>query len=314
MSYYLCKEQELKYKQIPTFSLSDLLNPNFPKDEFRECIEKLGAFYLKDHNIHKNYHDDLVNVTTDFFKWDDEEQNKFIHKNSQSRRGFSCLGGESTAVVTNTGSYSDLSMCFSMGRDNNVFPSENFEEIYGRYFDSTYELALEIWKQIIKASCENIDIKLDYDPLFRFRLFPEVTKERCAEIEPLRMAPHYDISMVTIIQQTACENGFVSLQCESETGIIEIPHKQNCVVVNCGAVATIVTNGKVKAPIHSVKSPAKDMKVGSDRTSSVMFLRPTSEFEFSVSQAKANGIEVALEQERASFGEWMGVNYVNMRT
>lgn len=289
------------------------MDPKFSKAEFKECIAELGAFYLKDHNIQRDSHADLVDVTTEFFAWDDELKSKYTHKNPESRRGFSCLEDESTAVVTNTGNYTDLSMCFSMGHENNVFPSQKFEDVYDRYFNYAYELGLEVSKQILNTAEVSKDTKVDYDPLFRFRLFPEVTKDRCAENEPLRMAPHYDISMVTIIQQTPCQNGFVSLQCESSNGLIEVPHKQDCVVVLCGAVATIVTNGKVKAPKHSVKSPGKDHMVGSERTSSVMFLRPTNEFEFSVSQAKANGIDVVLEQENATFGEWMSVNYVNMR-
>lgn len=136
---------------------------------------------------------------------------------------------------------------------------------------------------------------------------------RAAENEPLRMAPHYDLSIVTLIQQTPCANGFVSLQCEITGIMVDLPARPDAVVVLCGAVGTIISDGKVTAPRHHVAAPPADRRVGSSRASSVFFLRPSSDFAFSVPRAKELGFDVSLTGERATFADWIGENYIDIR-
>lgn len=165
----------------------------------------------------------------------------------------------------------------------------------------------------IGAICEGgTDSFLDCDPVLRFRNFPEVPEHRCAERQPLRMAPHYDLSIITLIHQTPCPNGFVSLQCDVGGTFVDLPPIADSVIVMCGAVATLVSGGKVRAPKHQVSALASDQRVGSSRTSSVFFLRPKSDFKFSIALAKACGLDISLTGNTASFKEWIGGNYVEM--
>jgi deacetoxycephalosporin-C synthase/deacetoxycephalosporin-C hydroxylase len=54
------------------------------------------------------------------------------------------------------------------------------------------------------------------------------------------------------------------------------------------------------------------MRVGSERTSSVFFLRPRPTFAFSVPEARGLGFNVSLAADTATFGEWNGANYTVM--
>jgi deacetoxycephalosporin-C synthase len=85
-------------------------------------------------------------------------------------------------------------------------------------------------------------------------------------------------------------------------------------IVFCGAVATIVSEGRVKAPLHQVVSPTRELRKGSGRTSSVFFLRPRADFRFSVPRAKGYGLDVSLKGPMATFNEWIGGNYETMLT
>jgi deacetoxycephalosporin-C synthase len=157
-----------------------------------------------------------------------------------------------------------------------------------------------------------VDSFLDCDPLLRFRYYPDVPEQRCAEYQPLRVAAHYDISIVTMIHQTPCANGFVSLQCEVGGDYVDLPHIPDACVVQCGAILAIVSDGKTKAPKHQVSAPPSKLRVGSARSANIFFLRPRPEFSFSVPLAKACGFDVTLTGETATFQEWVGGNYANM--
>jgi deacetoxycephalosporin-C synthase/deacetoxycephalosporin-C hydroxylase len=128
------------------------------------------------------------------------------------------------------------------------------------------------------------------------------------------MAPHYDLSIVTLIHQTPCANGFVSLQARIGDAMVDLPYRQDAIIVMCGAVASIVSGGAVLAPRHHVGAPTADKREGSARTSSVFFLRPRADFTFSVPEARRCGLDVSLDGETATFAEWIGLNYVTMHT
>jgi len=234
------------------------------------------------------------------------------------RRGYSPLEAESTARVTNAGDFSDYSMSFSMGKSDNFFPSRRFERVWTEYFDHLHSVGRETARWLLLSdagsAAQDLDTLLDCDPVLRLRYFPEVPEHRVAELEPLRMACHYDLSIITLIHQTPCANGFVSLQVELAGELVDLPFMPNAVVVMCGAVATLVTHGAIPAPKHHVAAPEANMRVGSDRTSSVFFLRPRATFKFHVPTARNYGFDVSLRQENGTFGEWVGTNYGEMHT
>jgi deacetoxycephalosporin-C synthase/deacetoxycephalosporin-C hydroxylase len=278
-----------------------------------------GVFYLKECGVSDDEHQLARTVAMNFFEHGSEEEKASVITGIPGiRRGYSKLEAESTAQVTNSGEYSDYSMCYSMGTSGNLFPSPEFKQVWTNYYNRMYSAAQETARVVLnatEATCEGgIDSLLDCDPVLRFRYFPEVPEHRCAEFEPLRMAPHYDISIVTLIHQTPCPNGFVSLQYDVGGTFVDLPHVPASVVVLCGAVATLVSGGKVKAPTHRVLAPTSEQRVGSSRTSSVFFLRPKFDFTISIPLAKACGLNISLTGDTALFKDWIGGNYINLHT
>ncbi|MFC6091780.1 2OG-Fe(II) oxygenase family protein [Saccharothrix lopnurensis] len=302
---------------VPTFDLTGLRDGH-RRDEFRECLREKGLFYLTNSGLTEQDHEAAREIAVDFFEHGPEEQKRAAtHPVQTIRRGFTRLESESTARITNTGKYTDYSMSYSMGVDENLFPTPEFEAVWQRYFDSLNVAAKDVARQVLAAvdarPAGGVEELLDCDPVLRLRYFPEVPEDRIAEKQPLRMAPHYDLSIVTLIHQTPCRNGFVSLQGEVDGRYVDLPATPDAVLVFCGAVATLVSDGAVKAPLHHVAAPGEDKRVGSGRTSSVFFLRPSLDFEFSVARAKELGFTVDLPVETATFNDWIGGNYINIR-
>jgi deacetoxycephalosporin-C synthase/deacetoxycephalosporin-C hydroxylase len=128
------------------------------------------------------------------------------------------------------------------------------------------------------------------------------------------MATHYDLSILTLLHQEPCPNGFVSLQCKLGDELVDLPARPGALLVMCGAVATLVSDGQAHAPRHHVRSPDAAHLAGSRRTSWVFFLRPRPELAFSVPRARAYGFDVTLRGETATFADWIGGNYLNLHT
>ncbi|AEW98058.1 MULTISPECIES: 2OG-Fe(II) oxygenase family protein [Streptomycetaceae] len=303
---------------VPTFSLKDLQH-GARQEEFRTALKDKGVFYLTDCGLTDADQQAAKDIAVDFFEHGTEARKRAVTSTVPTiRRGFTGLESESTARITNTGSYSDYSMCYSMGLTGNLFPTPEFESVWTGYFHRMYDTTKEVARQVLKTTgtepAGGVENFVDCEPLLRFRYFPEVPEDRSAEEEPLRMAPHYDLSTVTVIQQTPCPNGFVSLQSEVGGAFVDLPAKADAVLVFCGAVATLVTGGQVKAPRHHVAAPGRDRIAGSSRTSSVFFLRPDSDFAFSVPLARRCGFDISLDGETATFKDWIEGNYVNIRT
>jgi deacetoxycephalosporin-C synthase/deacetoxycephalosporin-C hydroxylase len=306
--------------RVPIFSLT-ALKKGVDQEAFRRCVTEAGVFYLTDYGVREQDHKLATDTAMDFFEHGTPQEKQAVTtKIPTMRRGYSALEAESTAQVTRTGTYTDYSMSFSMGVSDNLFPSQRFEEIWTDYFVGLYAAARETAKVVLEATGtydgsdgRDIDTLLDCDPVLRLRYFPEVPEHRAAEHEPRRMAPHYDLSIITLIHQTPCANGFVSLQAEIGGELVDLPHVPEAVIVLCGAIAPLVTQGAVPAPRHHVRSPGAGLRKGSDRTSSVFFLRPSTDFAFSVPKARTYGLEVdTLDGETATFGDWIGTNYVTM--
>ncbi|OKI04828.1 cephalosporin hydroxylase [Streptomyces sp. CB02923] len=303
---------------VPIFSLAELRKGG-DQEAFRACVTEMGVFYLTDYGMLEKEHRSATDTALDFFEHGTAAEKKAVTtKVPTMRRGYSALEAESTAQVTNTGTYTDYSTSFSMGISDNLFPTPQFETVWTDYFDHLYTAAQETARVVLNATgtydAGPMEELLDCDPVLRLRYFPEVPEHRAAEREPRRMAPHYDLSIITLIHQTPCANGFVSLQAEIGGAMVDLPAVPDAVVVLCGAIAPLATRGAVPAPKHHVRSPGAGLRAGSDRTSSVFFLRPSTDFTFSVPEARTYGLDISLDAETATFGDWIGTNYVTMHS
>ena len=303
---------------VPTFSLVELREGR-RRDEFRRCLTELGVFYMTDYGASVADHQHATDVAMRFFENGTAAEKAAVTTPDPTiRRGYSALEAESTAQVTSTGEYTDYSMSFSMGIGGNLFPSGEFEGVWTRYYQQLYGIAQTTAREVLDAVGARpeggMDELLDCDPVLRLRYFPEVPEYRVAEKEPLRMASHYDLSIITLIHQTPCANGFVSLHAEIGDETVDLPYVPDAIIVMCGAVASLVSGGAVLAPKHQVQAPPVDKRVGSARTSSVFFLRPSSDFTFSIPEARQCGFDVSVTGETATFADWIGHNYITMHS
>jgi deacetoxycephalosporin-C synthase len=303
---------------LPQFSLL-ALEQNQCRSKLLECLSTKGFFYLTDYGMADVDHLLAREAALEFFHHaTDAEWESVASDDPTVRRGFLKLEAESTARVMNSGDYSDYAMSYSMGLSNNIFPSRHFERVWTAYFSDFYQVAQRTARKVLEVAglepeCD-LDALLDCDPVFRFRYFPEVPPGRCAESQPFRMASHYDISVLTLVHQMPCENGFVSLQWDRNGTRVGLPARENSVLVFCGAVSTLLTGGRVKAPRHHVAAPAIDQRVGSSRTSGVFFLRPNPDLRLPMRVARACGFNTDLPGDFATFQDWIGENYVKLRT
>jgi len=303
-------------RTVLTFSLEEI-NRGERLQELRRCVTETGVFYLQVDQAVIDAYDRAGEAAMDFFmRTDEDTKQAFVNASPSMRRGFSPLGSESTARSTSTGDYSDYAMVYSMGISGNLFPSAEFERLWQRYFDVHYKISQQTAKAVLTSmdvhQSTDLDALLDCEPVLRYRYYPDIPEDRCAELQPNRMAPHYDLSIVSVIVQTPSPNGFVSLQVEVDGEFVELPSRPGCAVVFCGSVAPLLSDGKIKAPMHKVVSPSIAQREGSYRTSSVLFLRPKREFSFSVPLAKSLGMGTDLVGERATFGEWCSDSYMEM--
>lgn len=301
---------------IPSFTLAELQR-GARQDELRACACATGMFTLSGCGVAERDHRRARDAAMEVFDNSSAAQRQALSTAvATMRRGYSALEAESTATVTRTGSYSDYSMCYSMGLADNLFPSAAFEAIWTDYFHRLYLVAQHSARALLAAIPSydggELDALLAGDPLLRLRHFPEVPAARVAEREPLRMAPHYDLSIVTLIHQTPCANGFVSLRAALGDQMVPLPATADSMLVLCGAIATLVTQGALPAPRHAVAAPPARLRAGSARASSVFFLRPAPTFAFSVARARRYGLDVSLAGDTATFGEWIGNNYETM--
>lgn len=307
----------LEAPQIPKFNLEDL-KQGIERDRLRECLTRPGIFFVTGTAPKEADHKSARDAALDFFEHGAASEKKSVSPREPTiRSGFTGFEAESTARITDSGNYTDFSTCYSMGVCGNVFPNDNFKQTWESYFAVLNDAAKEIAKLVLdavdaKPEKGDVDAFLDCGPVLRLRYFAEVPEHRVAEKGPLRMAAHYDISTITLIHRTPRANGFVSLQCEVDGAFVNVPAVPDALLVFCGAITTLVSEGKIKAPRHHVVAPGENKLVGNSRTSSVFFLRPNPDFEFDAKIAKEYGFNVSLQGEWATFEERIGGNYVKI--
>lgn len=301
---------------VPTFYLRDLealLGPNADQSvlrAFRECLNLQGVFYLSDPSLAEEVHAAARTKAMEFFaKGDAKAKQRMVSTQTHLRRGYLALGHESTAKSTNLGDYVDLAMAFSMGEHSNLFPDEEFANIWSKYFAAVKAASHRLWHVTrVLYKLDNIPT----DDVLRLRYYPDVGKDRAAEVEPLRVAPHHDVSVYTLIHQTPCVNGFVSLQCEWDGVYHEVPTIPGTMVVQVGAVLSVMSRGALKSPKHRIAAPPLNLIQGSSRSALVYHIRPQPYVPISVREAHRLGFGDRLRGDIATFGEWVGGNYARI--
>lgn len=276
--------------------------------EFVHCLASQGILYLTDAGLGDAMQEPMREEVMNFFTHGTASERASV--TGQMRRGLIPLEGESVAMVMNQGTYSDYSMAYSMGAHNNVFPPERPR--FARAWQAYYDAVSAAGRRLV-----NLTLKLfglppadTFDNLLRFRYYPDLPARRAAEVQPMRIGQHHDVSYFTLIHQTPCRNGFVSNECHIGGRFVGVPTVPETVIAQVGAVLSILTDGRVRCPLHRVTAAPGSMLAGSSRTASVMFLRPAADWEFNVAIAHRLGFADRIKNDGkpGRFGDWIGIN------
>jgi len=281
-------------------------------DELSTCVANQGFFYITDYGVSEEEHAQPAKAVMNFFdNASAEEKYNVICKQKAVRRGFTELECEHSTKSVVDGPSTDYVMKYSMGGYGNLFPNEVFESTWTKYYKTMEPIADEIAWLMLKAVDPTRAI-IPVEHLFRFLYYPDVPPHRAYENEPLRIAAHYDVSIITMIHQTPCPNGFISLQCDIDGKFVDTPTITGSMLIQCGAIMALLTNGKAKVPRHQVLAPPLARMVGSNRTSSVFFVRPLPNFPVDLALARRCGMAPSVVGDKSTFGEWVGAVYTEI--
>jgi deacetoxycephalosporin-C synthase/deacetoxycephalosporin-C hydroxylase len=271
----------------------------------REAVTGSGFFYVKNHGMTDAEVEAISNTTRDFFGRPEAE--KLVYDGHETIRGYTGYRFESTARFFGTSRGKDLCMKYTMGPElteeevreritseediasnaysPNLFPDADFRAAWVRAYERVHgasiqllealgeALALEpesrrVWSEmLVEKSCGEL----------RFFQYPDVPREACADVPGNgvdRMAAHFDMDVITLLHQTPCENGFVSLEASIDGQFVKIPAIRGTFVVNLGEVLRLLTGGRVRATIHRVARPPQSLHRGSARDVMVFFQAP----------------------------------------
>lgn len=145
----------------------------------------------------------------------------------------------------------------------NIWPDADrhpgMRQYYERYFSDVFDVSAAILRGIAIALGRDEDF---FEPHFtREGTLSAVSLIRYPYLDdypPLKTGPdgeklsfehHQDVSMITVLYQTAVPN----LQVQTEEGYLDIPVSDEHFLVNCGTYMAHLTNGYYPAPVHRVK-------------------------------------------------------------
>jgi isopenicillin N synthase-like dioxygenase len=275
----------------------------------RESVTQSGFLYVKNHGITDEEIESIANATRRFFGRPEEYKAAFDRH--REVRGYTGYRFESTARFFGTSRGKDLCMKYTMGPElspeevrqrttseedvasnaysPNVFPDDpGFRDAWVRYYDGIHRASIDllealgdaldlepesrnVWNEmLVEKSCGEL----------RYLQYPDVPRSACADVPGNagdRMAAHFDLDVITLLHQTPCDNGFVSLEAKIDAdsaAFVKIPAIHGTFVVNLGEVLRLLTGGRVKATVHRVARPPQSHHRGSARDVLVFFQAP----------------------------------------
>lgn len=282
---------------VPIIDLGDLRrkmdNPttrqNAVKSFLQKC-QKWGVFYIKNHGMDQAVLDELTRESKrEIEGLSAEERAKYHYTNHQTheveKRGY--VGGEDNQqkeVFDDDGLLTvDYITKWEWGDVQNVAPTAAFAHRFENYYDHVTGIAsflagtactgLGVAQRTTKAFSEG-------GTILKLENFPDMPQEQDAT--KLRFCEHTDIDVVTVLYQTPCDSGAVSLQAMVDGDWVGLPAIEGTMIVNFGEVMQSVAADRVKAAYLRVVGPSTQNLEGTARVSVVGFYRPPYDFEFQV--------------------------------
>lgn len=171
---------------------------------FKQTLLGEKILVLKNHGITEDELEKITNVTRKFFNQTEEERKKMIHPTlSRLIRGFSGFNSEHLVAqdyVAERDGIADPILKYSWGPSDNIYPTEEFKQIWDLYFEKSYFIATTILKRIVDV----LDLKkdpqwkymFDGDGTVRYACYPEIEN-----VKNDRFRPHLDIGFITLNNQ-----------------------------------------------------------------------------------------------------------------
>ncbi len=266
-----------RYADVPVIDISGLSgNDAGAKQEIADQIDRAfrgsGFFYAANHGIDLTA---LQKTTTDWhMAMTDEEKWQLAIKaynpaNHRVRNGYYMAIKDKKAnesfCYLNPAFNDDHPMIRAglPSHEVNLWPDQDrhpgMRQYYERYFREVFGVSATILRGIAIALGRD---ERFFEPHFTLEdTLSAVSLIRYPHLDdypPLKTGPdgeklsfehHQDVSMITVLYQTAVPN----LQVQTDEGYLDIPVSDQHFLVNCGTYMAHLTNGYYPAPVHRVK-------------------------------------------------------------
>lgn len=265
-----------------------------PGEELRRGLFETGFFLVRDHVIPRPLLDGIREKTLGFMALPDEQKRAF----SGTLRGWAPFRSESAAAGYGDGEAGEGDACqkFSMGPivteemraadpdyyndpngelylQDNIFPDNEMREIWEEYYKKMNQLCTRLLN-LIQTSLGLDSGTWDAQTsspvsVMRFLDYPDLA-------EGIRMAAHYDDTLLTVLHQSVPENEFAALQVmlPGETEWHSVAPSDDVFVINIGETLTYMSGSRLIATKHRVVAPPAGMAKGSARSSLGYFHLP----------------------------------------
>ncbi|TEY36327.1 hypothetical protein BOTCAL_0558g00050 [Botryotinia calthae] len=262
------------FSGIPILDLSLAEDP-FKKPqllkELKHILLNIGFLYVKNHGVPKDIVDKLVNALPSLFALPDEEKNSIALEKSPHFLGYSEMGSETTAQVSDQreqfefateleSSWIEGDPIYKKLLGPNQWPLSlpSIRVIVENYIQSLFELSERFLKLVAEA--------LNISPSSLHSFVSSQHRLKVVHYSPITssnnnqgVGPHKDSSGWWTFLLQASPPHIRGLQAMNRSGIwIDVPNIPGTFVVNIGQAFEVATNGLCPATIHRVLSSEYD--------------------------------------------------------
>ncbi|XP_074270559.1 protein SRG1-like [Silene latifolia] len=258
----------LPYIELAIIDLQRLLDSDEELQKFEHALSSLGALQLVNHGIESSKFDQVLHVSKQFFSLPIEEKQKYA-------RTVSKLGGWKPDKMEGWGNdQMGVNQAFSWNdrlmflihtpefRNFKFWPSEsvpNFRDVFEEYASAMKRIREILYKAIskmLKLPEDNMINKYGNEGpmLCRINYYPT-----CPYPDRIFASkPHTDSNMFTTVLP---DNEVEGLQFEKDDQWFNVKIIPHAIIVNTSDMLEIMTNGRVKSPIHRVVSNSETNRV-----------------------------------------------------
>ena len=317
--------------ELPTISSSEL-----SEDSLRRVFDKFSGFYISIPDEIWNERLKIEQAMNLFESREDKERfclNKLEGVNPSFFGGYVFSGTENTAAALSS-AHNDptkklrkdmaskftpqtLSDMFSNKTDEDRFFNENegiakdYEELcntFEVFREFITELSLKLSKivsDIYSDELNGVELKCSF--LLRYLNYGEASTDD--DSDNIRMGAHADVSLMTIISEIGCPNGFHSLQLKFGDKWISVPPKKKAILVQFGEILRYISKGQINSMLHRVIMPPTNLNQGSNRSSLIMFIIPSDDVKFYTLDGAFPQIHKALQSKLVTYKDLIAEVY-----